>query len=73
MSKPNGKEQLKTFEKKPSFLHNNEDFIQHGEIDKDASVKNQSKNYSEIKIKKNSSPVCFAESDQIREEYKLKP
>ena len=67
------KEQMKIFEKKSSFSRYNEDFIFDDKTNEDTSAKNQSNIHSEIKTLKNCSPVCFAESDEIRDDYKLKP
>ena len=67
------KEQMKIFEKKSSFSHNNEDFIFEDKTNEGASAEDQSNIHSEIKTQKNCSPVCFAESDEIRDDYKLKP
>ena len=73
MSTADKKEQIKIFEKKSSLSHNNEDFIFDDKTNEDTSAKNQSNIHSEIKTQKNCSPVCFAESDEIRDDYKLKP
>ena len=73
MSTSDKKEQMTIFEKKSSFLRYNEDFIFDDKTNEDTSAKNQSNIHSEIKTLKNCSPVCFAESDEIRDDYKLKP
>ena len=73
MSTSDKKEQMTIFEKKSSFLRYNEDFIFDDKTNEDTSAKNQSNIHSEIKTQKNCSPVCFAESDEIRDDYKLKP
>ena len=73
MNTSDKKEQMKIFEKKSSLSHNNEDFIFEDNTNKHTSAKDQSNIHSEIKTQKNCSPVCFAESDEIRDDYKLKP
>ena len=73
MNTSDKKEQMKIFEKKSSFSRYNEDFIFDDKTNEDTSAKNQSNIHSEIKTLKNCSPVCFAESDEIRDDYKLKP
>lgn len=73
MSTSDKKEQMKIFEKKSSFLRYNENFIFEDKTNKHTSAKDESHINSEIKTRKNCSPVCFAESDEIRDDYKLKP